>query len=339
MKRSGLIAAVLAAATWIYGAPIGAAKADEAVLTGTLKTIYDRGTILIGYRENSPPFAFKNKAGQPVGFSLDICHGIAEQVARQLNRDLVESDAPSWQKGVRIVYVPVSSDARLPMVISGAVDLECGSTTANDDRAKTVAFSPIIFLAGAKLLVPITPPTGTAVSSYRDLAGRKLGVATGTTTETVVKRMASKVAPPITVVEQPSVEAAYGLLSAGSVDAISSDDILLTGLIATHPDGHKFAVVGDYLSYEPYAIMLSQGRSGPRGCGSHQLRDDGQQRQPVHVLSDMVPEHLARRRKPQTSDERTIDRALPVARPVRLRRSPPRDVADARCPSSRLRSP
>ena len=152
--------------------------------------------------------------------------------------------------------MPVSSDARLPMVISGAVDLECGSTTANDDRAKTVAFSPIIFLAGAKLLVPITPPTGTAVSSYRDLAGRKLGVATGTTTETVVKRMASKVAPPITVVEQPSVEAAYGLLSAGSVDAISSDDILLTGLIATHPDGHKFAVVGDYLSYEPYAIML-----------------------------------------------------------------------------------
>ena len=70
-------------------------------------------------------------------------------MARVLNRDLLEVDAPAWQTGVRIVYVPVAADERLPKVISGAIDLECGSTTANAERAKTVAFSPIFFLAGA----------------------------------------------------------------------------------------------------------------------------------------------------------------------------------------------
>ena len=85
-----------------------------ALLTGTLKTIKDRGTILIGYREGAVPFSFLNKAGQPVGFSLDLCHGIASDVARTLNSDLLEPDAPAWQTGVRLVYVPVAADARLP---------------------------------------------------------------------------------------------------------------------------------------------------------------------------------------------------------------------------------
>ncbi len=249
------VACWLALATWVCFATVGPAVADEAVLSGTLKTIHDRGTILIGYRENTVPFAFKNKAGQPVGFSVDLCHGIAEEVARRLNRELIEADAPSWQQGVRIAYVPVSSDARLPMVISGAIDVECGSTTSNNERAKTVAFSPIIFLAGVKIAVPLAPAGGKAASSYRDLAGRKLAVATGTTTDTVVKALASKVAPPIEVVEQPSVDAAYSMLASASVDAIASDDILLTAQLADHPEGSKYGVIGDYLSFEPYAIM------------------------------------------------------------------------------------
>src|SRR4029077_10868782 len=109
----------------------GARAEDGDLLTGTLKTIRDRGTILIGYRDAALPFSFLNAAGQPVGFSLDLCHGIAEDVARTLHRDLLEPDAPAWQTGVRIVLVPVAADARLPKIISGALDLECGSTTAN----------------------------------------------------------------------------------------------------------------------------------------------------------------------------------------------------------------
>ncbi len=246
--------ALLAVATlWTFVA----ARAEEGdLLTGTLKTIHARGTILIGYRQNALPFSFLNKAGQPIGFSLDLCHGIAEDVARTLNRDLLESDAPAWQVGVRIVYVPVTASERLPKaLVSGAIDLECGSTTANAERERTVAFSPVFFLAGTKLMVPLTDGRAT-VSSYRDLAGHTVVVGAGTTNAEVIQRLADRVSPSITVTEAPGLDAAYTLLAAGKVDAFASDDILLFGFIATRPDGRRFRVVGDYLSYEPYALAL-----------------------------------------------------------------------------------
>jgi glutamate/aspartate transport system substrate-binding protein len=202
------------------------------------------------------PFSFLNQAKQPVGFSLDLCHGIAEDVARALSRDLLEADAPAWQTGVRIVYVPVAADERLPKVISGAIDLECGSTTANAERAKTVAFSPVFFLAGTKLMVPLAGGEGGRVASYRDLAGGTVVVGAGTTNAEVMRRLADRVTPKISVVEAPGLEAAYAMLAAGKAGAFASDDILLSGFIATHPDGRRFGIVGDYLSYEPYAITL-----------------------------------------------------------------------------------
>lgn len=221
-------------------------------LTGTLKTIRDRGTILIGYRETALPFSFLNLARQPVGFSLDLCRGIAADVAKALNSDLVEPDAPDWQKGVRIAYVPVPAEARLPMIVSGAIDLECGSTTANSERARTVAFSPVFFLAGTKILVAKSG----GEDSYQDLAGRVVVVGRGTTNEAVIQRLAATVMPPITVAEAPNLDAAYAMLAQGQADAFASDDILLSGFAAAKPDGHRFRVAGDYLSFEPYAIGL-----------------------------------------------------------------------------------
>ena len=250
MRR--LIALLVVAVLWNCA---GTRAEEGELLTGTLKTIHDRGTILISYRQNSLPFSFLNKAGQPVGFSLDLCHGIAEDVARTLNSDLLEPDAPAWQVGVRIVYVRVTASERLPKLVSGAIDLECGSTTANAERARTVAFSPVFFLAGTKLMVPLADGRP-AVSSYRELAGRTVVVGEGTTNAEVMRRLAERVSPPIIVTETPGLDAAYALLAAGKADAFASDDILLSGFIATRPDGSRFRVVGDYLSYEPYAIAL-----------------------------------------------------------------------------------
>jgi len=228
---------------------------DGVVLSGTLKTINDRATILIGYRDSAPPFSFLNPAGQPIGFSLDLCHGIAEDVARTLSRDLLEPGSPTWQTGVRIVYVPVAADQRLPKLIAGAIDLECGSTTANAERVRSVAFSPVFFLAGTKLLVPLAAGRPT-VSSYRALAGRVVVVGAGTTNAAVMHRLAGSVSPELMVTEVPGLDAAYAMLAAGKVAAFASDDILLSGFIATRPDGRHFGIVGDYLSYEPYAIAL-----------------------------------------------------------------------------------
>lgn len=252
MTRIWIAVAVAAAAVALSG-PTQAQ--DAVLLDGTLKTIADRGTIRIGYREGAVPFSFLNKGGQPIGFSMELCRGIAADVARMLNRDLVEPDAAAWQTGIRMALVPVSADQRFPKVMSGEIDLECGSTTANAERQKMVAFSPVFFLAGTKLMVPIMAGGG-AVSSYRDLAGRTIAVSAGTTNATAIRRLAGTLSPAITVSEAASTDAAYDALAAAKADAFASDDILLSGLAATRTDGRKFRIVGDYLSFEPYAITL-----------------------------------------------------------------------------------
>lgn len=231
----------------------GGARAEEgAALTGTLKAIRQRGAVLIGYRESAPPFAFLNKAGQPVGFSLDLCRGIAADIASALSSDLLAPGAAAWESGIRIIPVPVAADARLPKLLSGEIDLECGSTTATEQRARIVAFSPVFFLAGTKLMVP----GGSPVASYHDLGGKTVVVGSGTTNADVLRRLSAQAAPSFAVVEVPDLAAAYATLASGRADAFASDDILLSGLVATQPDLRRFRVVGDYLSFEPYAIAF-----------------------------------------------------------------------------------
>ncbi len=233
-------------------ASAGARAEDGAVLTGTLQAIQRRGAVRIGYRESAPPFAFLNKAGQPVGFSLDLCLGIAADIAAALNRDLLQPGAADWEQGIRIILLPVAADARLPKLASGEIDLECGSTTATEQRAGTVAFSPVFFLAGTKLMVP----GNSSAVSYRDLAGQTVVVGAGTTNAEVMHRLSAQVTPSFTVTEVPDLAAAYAALAAGRAAAFASDDILLSGLLALQPDSQRFRIVGDYLSYEPYAIVL-----------------------------------------------------------------------------------
>ncbi|MFL5287129.1 MAG: amino acid ABC transporter substrate-binding protein [Rhodopila sp.] len=253
MTRLSCLVPLTLAAIWTCGA----AHAEEgAVLSGTLKVIQERGSILVGFRDDATPFSFLNKANQPIGFSIDLCHGIAEDTARVLHRELLEPDAPAWQTGVRLVYVPVVADERLPKLVSGVIDLECGSTTANAERARTVAFSPIFFLAGTRLMVPLAENGKPIIESYHALAGRTVVVGAGTTSAHVMHQLATAVSPSIIVTELPRLDAAYEMLVAGKADAFASDDILLAGFRATHPEGQRFGIVGDYLSYEPCAIAL-----------------------------------------------------------------------------------
>lgn len=241
--RRALVAALLAAVP-IASAPPG--RAQDVVLTGTLRDMAARGTIRLGVRTGSVPFSFRNRAGQPVGFAVDLCRGVAADAAAALHLDLIEPEAPAWQTGLRIAFVPVAAEERLPMVRSGGIDVECGPTTATAERAQSVAFSPVFFLAGTKILA------GPRVSSFGD--ARTVAVSAGTTTDAVVARLAAAADPPVKVVETPDVPAAYALLVAGTVDAVASDDVLLAGLVASTPEGHRFRVAGDFLSFEPYAL-------------------------------------------------------------------------------------
>ena len=210
-------------------------------LTGTLKTIKDSGTIKLGYRESSLPFSYLNKVKQPIGYSIDLCREVVEDVATELGG--IE---------LKIAFVPVTPGNRLEKVKSGEVDLECGSTTSNVQRQKDVAFSPTFFVAGTKLMVP----KASDVKSYRDLAGKTVVVTAGTTNEAALRTLSDKQKLGIKIVTSPDHAQSVAMLASGGADAFATDDVLLYGFIATDPKAKDMKVVGELLSYDPYGLVL-----------------------------------------------------------------------------------
>jgi glutamate/aspartate transport system substrate-binding protein len=221
-----------------------AAQGDSEGLSPTLAAIKSRDVVRLGYRENSPPFSFLDPSGRPIGYSLELCEAIVDEIATDI-------DAP----GLRIDYVKVTSDDRINAVTEGRIDLECGSTTANAERAKQVAFSPLMFVAGTKLMVA----KSSAISGLRDLQGKTVVVTKGTTNEPAIRSLDKKFALGLNLVVAPDHEQSYQMLADGKADAFATDDILLYGLIARHKSQASFRVTGDYLSYEPYGIMYRKG--------------------------------------------------------------------------------
>jgi glutamate/aspartate transport system substrate-binding protein len=212
-----------------------------AVLSGTLKKIHDDGSVTIGYREASFPFSYVRQGGEPTGYSIDLCLGIVEEIRREL------VGVP-----VKVGYRLVTADTRIDAVANGDVDLECGSTTSNLERQKRVAFSPIIFVAGTKLLVA----RGSGIASYRDLAGKRLVVTSGTTNEAAMRLLNDKYKLGIAISSAKDHQQSYDMLISGQAQAFATDDVLLYGFIAANKAEEKLEVVGDFLTYEPYGIMF-----------------------------------------------------------------------------------
>jgi glutamate/aspartate transport system substrate-binding protein len=229
-----------------------AAEADSlpATLAGTLAKARASGVLTLGYRDASFPFSYvRPDKPDPIGYSIDLCKGVVEEAARELG-------AP-----IKIAYQPVTSDTRIDAVTSGKVDLECGSTTDNIERRKSVAFSPLIFVAGTKLMTP----KGSAIRTLRDLAGKTLIVTSGTTNEKAMRAANDKYKLGVTIVAAADHEASYEMLAAGKADAFATDDVLLSGLIISHKSAATMQVVGDFLTYEPYGLMYR--RDDPQMSG------------------------------------------------------------------------
>ena len=210
--------------------------------TGTLKKIFDSRTIRIGHRENSPPFAFLDTKKKPIGYSLDLCEIVVEEVARELDGE------------IKVEFVPVTPENRFDLVKSGAVDLECGSTTNNAERRATVAFSPTMFVTGTKLMVR----RGSGVFNIGDLAGKTVVLTKGTVHETAVPKIAERRKIPITFVFAPDHKQSFETLAAGKADAFANDDVQLYGMLAETKSTSDYRVVGDFLTYADYALMYRQ---------------------------------------------------------------------------------
>ncbi len=216
-------------------------RAEAQALNGTLQKIREQGAITLGIRENSFPFSYLDARGQPIGYSVDLCLAIVDAVRTELQND-----------AIKVNYVPVTPADRIAKVVNGGIDLECGSTTNNLERQKQVAFSPVFFVSGTKLLVRRT----TKINSYRDLKGRTVVVTEGTTNEKALRTLSEREKLDIKFVVSPDHAESFRRLEAGEAAAFSTDDVLLYGFIARSKHGYDYAVVGDFLSYDAYGLMF-----------------------------------------------------------------------------------
>jgi glutamate/aspartate transport system substrate-binding protein len=229
-----LLASAIAPPAW------GQESEGVTLLTGTLKKIKATHTITIGYRDASVPFSYLNAAHQPIGYSIDLCLEIAEDVRGELGDDTIQ-----------VKYVSVNTLSRIPRVVDGTVDLECGQTTNNTERQKEVAFSPIIFVSGTKLLVK----RAAKLKSYRDLKGRSVAVTPASTNEAAIRALNAKEGLNITMVPVQDNAQAFEAVDTGKADAWAGDDAVLFATVAEAKNPRDFEVLDDFLSYDPYGIM------------------------------------------------------------------------------------
>jgi glutamate/aspartate transport system substrate-binding protein len=214
--------------------------------------------VRLGYREASIPFSFLDRAGRPMGYSIDICNAIVEEIGRTVDRDDLKVD-----------FVKVTSETRLQAIVDGAIDPECGSTTNNLERRKIVDFSPMIFVSGTKVMVP----AATSWRDFHDLKGKKIIVTRGTTNAQALATLDRKFKLGITLIESSDHEESYRMLAAGEGDGFATDDVLLYGLIAEHRVQGKFKVVGEFLSYDPYGIAFRRGEPELRAAAERAIRN------------------------------------------------------------------
>lgn len=212
---------------------------------GTLAKIKESGEIVLGHRESSIPFAYLDSDQKAVGYSIDLCMKIVEAVSAEVGMEL------------SVKFVPVNPKTRIALMANGTIDLECGSTTNNLTRQQQVEYLPTTFITGTKILTR----KDSGISSVADLDGKAIAIAQGTTNERAVK--AAIEAAGLDVKILPVRDLAEGMLSLETdrVDAYSSDHILLYGLISKSKSPDDYAVVGDFLSFDPYALMVRRNDS------------------------------------------------------------------------------
>lgn len=266
---AGLICGFAALSTpstraWAQSDP---APATPAALAGTLAKVRDAGAVTIGYRESSIPFSYLSSRNEPIGYSIELCKALVEAMSDSVHKTL----ATRW--------VPVTSESRIDAVVSGQVDLECGSTTSNLERQKRVSFSPTIFVSGTKLLVRKDSP----IQSFRDLAGKSVAVTRGTTNEKTMRDISERFKLNLNLVVSHDHAESFALVKSGKAEAFATDDVLLYGLIAQDRGSANapsdYQVVGEFLSYDPYGVMYR--KNDPQMAAVvndtfHDLAEDGE---------------------------------------------------------------
>lgn len=210
----------------------------------TLKKISDSNKVTVSYRESAVPFSYLISPTKAVGFAVDITEAIVDDIKTELKRPYLQ-----------VVQIPVNAQSRIPKLIDGTYDLECGSTTNTAARGKDVAFAISHFYTGTRLLVQ----KSSGINNYPDLQNKTVASIAGSTNEKVLKKYAEDKNLNMRIVYGKDYAEAAKLVEDGQAAAFAMDDVLLFGLMANSKQSSALAVVGDTLQVEPYGCMVRKG--------------------------------------------------------------------------------
>lgn len=211
-----------------------------------LKRIQDTGVIHIGYATSAVPFSYMDPGGKPIGYSINICMRIVDAIRNKLNN-----------QAINVRFIPVTDQTRFSYMANGQIDMECGATTNNLTRQTMVSFLPTTFITGTRILAR----KDSGAKSVEDLSGKKLGVATQTTNEKALKAYIQANKLDIQLVEVENSIEGLRALEAKRIDAFSSDDVLLHGVKAKAKNPDDYAIIGNFLSFDSYGILVPRNDS------------------------------------------------------------------------------
>ena len=212
----------------------------QGVTRPSLDKIREYGAIYVGHREASIPFSYM-VGGEAIGYSMDLCDRIVEAVRIRLG-----------DPALKVVRVPVTSSSRLLMLMTGVIDLECGSTTNTKIRQQSVAFGLTSFVSGVKALTR----RDTGIERIIDLNGKVVVTTAGTTTERVVRTVLATRNASVRAKTGKDHPDSLSMVLSRQADAFVLDDALLAGLLAVSPDAARLKLLEENFGFEPYGIAL-----------------------------------------------------------------------------------
>jgi ABC-type amino acid transport substrate-binding protein len=221
---------------------------------GTLEKIRQSGTLTIGARTGSPPFAYVNSKNEWVGFSIDL---VDELIKPAIEKKL--------GKAIKVEKKESTPPTRIPLLSSNAVDLIAGTMTDTRTRRDSVDFSITFFVTGAQFLVK----QGSNIRGIKDIDGKRIAAQQGSTNAKIIREKA----PRAQLREFPDQPAAFQALLQGQVDAFTNDGIQLAGLKLKTPNPAQWEIVGDFYSYEPYGMAMRKNDADFRAVVNNALMD------------------------------------------------------------------
>jgi glutamate/aspartate transport system substrate-binding protein len=221
---------------------LASALFSTAALAEVLNTIKANKTIRLGVRSDNGGLSYAIGKDEYGGFHVDLCRRAVKDMEAQFNQT------------IQVVYVPVTAQSRIPSILNGSIDMECGATTNNLARQKYVAFAVTTYVEEVRVVTRAQA----GINSVNQLAGKLLATTAGTTSLPLIrKHQRSKQAEMMEVTAKTDIES-FELMASGKADAYVMDAQILAAFISGSKKPEDFKVLDEVLSVEPIAIMLPQ---------------------------------------------------------------------------------